>query len=335
MSKPQSIARALSPARVSALYVGIAFFVLFSIWVPDTFLTATTLRTLLGDQAISAIVALGLILPLAAGVFDLSIGMAVGLGTIVVAWLIGDHGMAIVPACLIGILAGSVVGALNATLIAGVGIDSFIATLGVTSVLTAVVTAISSGNTIIGLPASFQSIATDKIFGIALPVFYLLVLAVAMWFVLEHTPVGRRLYATGGNAEAARLSGVRTKRVVVVALVLASTIAAVAGVLGSARVAAGSPDVGVGYLIPAFSAAFLGSTQIRPGRFNVWGTILAVYVLAIGVRGLQLAGAPFWLPDLFNGLALIIAVGAARLASPDRGAGGLLKRLVRRRAVAA
>jgi ribose transport system permease protein len=328
-----ALARALSPARVSALYVGLAFFILFALWVPDTFLTATTLRTLLADQAISAMVALGLVLPLAAGVFDLSIGMAVGLGTIMVAWLIGDHGMAIVPACLLAIAAGSAVGLINASLVAGVGVDSFIATLGITSVLTAVVTAISGGNTVIGLPASFQSIATDKVFGVALPVFYLLVLAIVMWFVLEHTPLGRRVYATGGNAEAARLSGVHTKRVIVGALILASTIAATAGVLGSARVAAGSPDVGVGYLIPAFSAAFLGSTQIRPGHFNVWGTILAVYVLAIGVRGLQLAGAPFWLPDLFNGLALVIAVGAARLASPELGAGRLIKRFGRRRAL--
>lgn len=323
----RTLGRALSPARISLLYVGIGFFVLFALWVPDTFLTATTWRTLLTDQAIAAIVAIGLILPLAAGAFDLSIGMSVAVGGILVAWLIGEHGVALVPACLLGILGGTAVGLLNSLLIAGIGIDSFIATLGVTSIMTAIVTAISGGDTIIGLPSSFQSIATDEIFGLALPVFYLAVVAVAAWFVLEHTVVGRGLYATGGNPEAARLSGIRTKRVVVVSLVLASTIAAGAGVLASARVAAGSPDVGLGYMLPAFSAVFLGSTQVRPGHFNVLGTILAVYVLAIGVRGLQLAGAPFWLPDLFNGLALVVAVSAARLASPEARAGGLLRRL--------
>lgn len=146
-----------------------------------------------------------------------------------------------------------------------------------------------------------------------LPVYYLLVLAIVIWFVLEHTPVGRRVYATGGGADAARLAGVRTSRVIFAAFVASAVIASLAGVLQTASIGTGDPNIGPSYLLPAFAAAFLGSTQIKPGRFNVWGTVLAVYVLATGVKGLQLAGAPFWLPDLFNGVALLLAVGLSGL----------------------
>jgi ribose transport system permease protein len=306
------LARALSFRNVSALYVGAGFIVLFSVWIPDVFWTATTWKTLISEQAIVGIAAVGLVVPLAAGAYDLSIGMAVGLGSMIVAWLIGDHGTPMVLAILAAVAAGCGVGVINGAMVTRFNIDSFIATLAMTSVLTAVVTAISGGEQIIGLPESFSNLASNEILGITVPVYMMLAIALVVWYVLEHTPPGRRTYATGGNAEAARLTGVRTRLIVVVALIVGSGVAAFAGVLVTARSAASAPDVGAGYLLPAFAAAFLGSTQIRNGQFNVWGTILAVYVLAVGVKGLQLAGAPIWLPDLFNGVALAIAVGLAR-----------------------
>jgi ribose transport system permease protein len=129
---------------------------------------------------------------------------------------------------------------------------------------------------------------------------------------MQRTPTGRRLYATGGNPNAARLAGVRTSRVIVLSLVSCGVIAALAGVLTSGQLGIGDPTVGPGYLLPAYAAAFLGSTQFQGGRYNVWGSVLAVLVLAVGVKGLQLAGAPVWIPDLFNGVALLIAVGMSK-----------------------
>lgn len=309
---------ALSIRRVSALYVLVALVVLFSIWVPDTFLTTTTLKTLLAQQAITAMVAIGLVLPLAAGVFDLSIGMVLGVGAIVCAWMVGKHdnGVAISVAAALGV--GLTVGVINGLLVTKARINSFIATLGISACLTAVVTWVSGEQLIIGLPESFQAISTTEIAGIVLPVFYLFALAVVLWFVLEHTPTGRRIYATGGGLDAARLAGVRTTRVIFGAFVTCALIASLAGVLQTASLGTGDPSIGPGYLLPAFAAAFLGSTQVRPGRFNVWGTVLAVYVLATGVKGLQLAGAPFWLPDLFNGVALLLAVGLSGLPGRSR-----------------
>jgi ribose transport system permease protein len=303
---------AFSFRRASALYVFAAIFLLFALWIPNTFLTSTNWKTLIDDSAITSLAAVGLVLPLAAGVFDLAIGTEVGFGAIVVAWLLINRGVPMVPAILLTLVGGALVGLVSALLVVKVRIDSFIATLGISSILTAVITWVSGGEQILGLSPSFQDLGTKQIFGLTLPVYLMLAVALIVWYVLERTPIGRRIYATGGNPEAARLAGVNTSAVIIGALIGCGVIAAGAGLLVSSNLATGDPTIGPAYLLPAFSAAFLGSTQFRAGRFNVWGTVVAVYVLATGVKGLQLAGAPVWIPDLFNGLALIIAVGIAK-----------------------
>ncbi len=306
------VLRALSFRNVSALYIFVAMFVVFAIWVPDTFLAWGTWRAMIDSQAVTAMLAIGLVIALSAGTFDLSIGAALGFGSIVVAWLLSSSGLPVLLAIVVTLLAGGLVGLLNGLLVVRVRIDSFIATLGVSSILLALIAWISSGQQILGLPKGFQEIGTTQILGMTLPVYLTLAVGIVVWYVLARTPVGRQVYATGGNIEAARLAGVRVSLVVVGALVACSAIAALAGLLLTAKLGAGDPTVGPAFLLPAFSAAFLGSTQFRGGRFNVWGTIVAVIVLATGVKGLQLAGAPVWIPDVFNGVALLLAVGLAK-----------------------
>jgi ribose transport system permease protein len=171
---------------------------------------------------------------------------------------------------------------------------------------------ISSNEQILNLGNSFQNIATTSFLGLTIPFWFMLALGIVVWYVLERTPVGRRIYATGGNINAARLTGVRTTAMIIGTLAACGAIAASAGILQSSTIATGDPTVGPAFLLPGFAAAFLGSTQFRGGRYNIWGTIIAVYVLATGVQGLQLAGAPVWIPDLFNGVALLIAVAMAK-----------------------
>jgi ribose transport system permease protein len=310
--RTRRVLRAASFRNVSALYVFAATFLLFSLWVPDTFITAGTWRTLLDSQVPTALLAVGLVIALSSGSFELAVGAELGFGAILVAWLLATLGIPVVPAILLTLLAGAAIGLANGLLVVRGRIESFIATLGVSSILLALIAWVSSSQQILGLSTSFSELATTEIFGITLPVYVMLAVSLLVWHVLERTPVGRRVYATGGNREAARLAGVRVDLVIVLSLVACGAIAALAGVLVSARLGAGDPTVGIPYLLPAFSAAFLGSTQFRGGRFNVWGTIVAVYVLATGVKGLQLAGAPIWIPDLFNGAALLIAVAMAK-----------------------
>jgi ribose transport system permease protein len=320
-------ARVLSFRNISALYVFAAIFVIFSLWVPGTFLLGSTWKSLLDTQAETAMLAIGLVIALSAGAFDLAVGAELGMGSIVVAWLLVNHGFGIVAAIAMTIVVGCLIGLVNGLLIVRARIDSFIATLGMSSVLLAVIDWISQSQQILGLPNGFQRIATTELFGITLPVYMMVAVALIVWYVLERTPVGRHVYATGGNIEAARLAGVRTSLVIVGALVACAAIGAFSGVLVSADLGTGDPTIGPAYLLPAFSAAFLGSTQFRGGRFNVWGTIVAVYVLATGVKGLQLAGAPVWIPDMFNGAALLLAVGLARYQGVGQRSGAIRKLL--------
>lgn len=325
---PEKIARALSFRNISAIYIFIVMFIVFSIWVPDTFLQWNTWKALFDAQAVTAILAVGLVIALSAGTFDLAIGTELGLGAIFVSWLLVDKGVPLVPAFILTIIAGGVIGLANGLLVTKVRIDSFIATLGMSSVLLALIAWISNSQQILGVGASFEKLGTTEIFGLTLPVYLMLVVGLVVWYVLERTPLGRRVYATGGNVEAARLAGVRVAAVAIGSLVACGAIAAFAGMLETANLGTGDPTIGPAYLLPAFSAAFLGSTQFRGGRFNVWGTIVAVYVLATGVKGLQLAGAPIWIPDLFNGAALLVAVGLAKWETTSVRAGAV-RRLLR------
>ncbi|HUA03188.1 MAG TPA: ABC transporter permease [Solirubrobacteraceae bacterium] len=322
---------ALSFRNISAIYIFIGLFVIFSIWVPDTFLTWGVWRSMFATQSLNAIVAVALVLPLAAGLFDLAVGAEVGVAGVLVAWFLTKGGMPIVPAIVLTLIAGGVIGTVTGLLVVRAKIDSFIATLAMSSVLLALTDWISSSQQILGLGSSFQSIATVSFLGLTLPVWFMLALGVVVWYILERTPVGRRVYATGGNINAARLTGVRTTRVIIGTLAACGVMAASAGVLQSSTIATGDPTIGPGFLLPGFAAAFLGSTQFRGGRYNVWGTILAVYVLATGVTGLQLAGAPVWIPSLFNGVALLLAVALAKSERGARRAGAIRRTIWRGR----
>jgi ribose transport system permease protein len=298
--------------NISAIYILIALVLIFSLWIPETFLTATTWRTLIDSQAIVALAAVALVLPLATGVFNLAVGTQVGAAGIIVGALLAQVGLDPVTAILLTLVIGILIGLAMGLVIVYVRIDSFIATMGFSSLLIGLIAAVSNGQQILNLPESFSSIGVSGVFGITTPIIVLVVVSLIVWHVLERTPLGRRIYATGGNKDAARLSGVNTTVMIIGSLMACGAITAIAGVLVTSRLANADPTVGPGYLLPAFTAAFLGSTQFREGRFNVFGTILAVYVLAIGVKGLQLAGAPFWIPDVFNGAALLLAVGFTR-----------------------
>lgn len=300
--------------RFSGLYVWAALILIFSLWVPSLFDTANNARIIAGSQAITAMVAMGLIVPVACGAFDLSIAGTLGVSVCTVIWFQANHhgwGLGILVALLIGVAVGLV----NSFIVVKLHVDSFIGTLGMSSILLALTEWITGGGQIAnGVSASFTAIGQTQVWGLPLPVFYMAGLAIILWWLLEYTPVGRYLYGIGGNPQAARLAGIRVGRITTGAFVLSGLVAAFSGVVLAAELGSASPDVGGPYLLPAFSAVFLGATQVFPGRVNVPGTLIAIFLLATGVKGLQLAGAPGYINDLFNGAALIIAVALAARA---------------------
>lgn len=290
----------------------------FALYLPDTFPTWDNARSVISDQAVLGILALAVILPLTSGEFDLSVGANLGFVTVFAAY-VSSHGMSLVPLIVLSILVGACIGVVNASLVL-LGVNAFIATLGTGTILTGGNLLLTDGTTIYeGIDESFTTIAQTEILGLRLTVFYFLAIALLVYYLLEWTPVGRYLRATGLGREAARLTGVRTSMWLGSSFIAAGALAGLAGLLNTATVGSASPTVGPEFLLPAYAAAFLGATTIRRGFFNVWGTIVGVFLLAVGTSGLALAGAPFWVQPVFNGAALIAAVTWAVLAARRRG----------------
>jgi ribose transport system permease protein len=302
--------------RYTGVILLIALFFFFAVTQPS-FLTSDNLIGVLSNQAIAGIVALGLLVPLATGVFDISIGGMMTLAVVLSTWLFKTtEGSIPIPlAIAITLAVGVLVGLANAGLVVGLGVDSFIATIGTSTLLIGVSQAIANGSTIAGnIPTGFLDISRTEILGrMPLTVVYLAVLAILAWYVLDYTPVGRKVYATGANADASRLAGVRVGRVTTGAFVFSALAASIAGILYASRLGSGPPEIGASYLLPSFSFAFLGSTMIKPGRFNVPGLIVAMFIIAVGINGLQLDGVEFWITQFFQGGALLIAVIISQL----------------------
>ena len=180
------------------------------------------------------------------------------------------------------------------------------------SILLAMIAWVSGSQQILDLPQSFQNLATNELLGLAYPVWIMLAVALVVWYVMQRTPTGRRLYATGGNPNAARLAGVHTSRVIVLALVSCGAIAALAGLLTSASSASATRRSGPATCCPPTPPRSWARPSSTAAVTTSGAPSSRVYVLAVGVKGLQLAGAPVWIPDLFNGVALLVAVGMSK-----------------------
>jgi ribose transport system permease protein len=304
------------------LVLTVLLFLVFSISLPDTFPTLDNVSSILSNQSIPAILALGAMIPIVTGKFDLSIGYGLGLAHVMAMQLIVSESWPWPLACVVVIVGMTFVGVLNGVIVEFAQIDSFIATLGTGSVLYAVTGWITDGTRIVpgpnGLPSAFTNIYNSKFLGLPVPAFYVLALAVALWLLLERLPLGRYLYVIGSNTRAADLVGIPTRRYSIYAFAGSGLVVGFAGVLLAAQQQIGNPSGGQDYLLPAFVGALLGSTAIKPGRANALGTIVAVAVLAIGLSGITLAGADFWVTPLFNGGTLLIAVGLAGLSARRR-----------------
>jgi ribose transport system permease protein len=310
--------RALSFRNISALYIFAVLFIVFSLWIPDKFLQWGVWRSLLDAEALTGLAALAALVPLVAGSLNLAVGAQVGFTAILSAWFLSRAALPIAVQLPLVVIVGALIGWVTALVITRLRVDPIIATLGMSSILLAGMAWVSGSQQILDLGPDYRLIATTQIAGITLPVYVLFAVALVSWYVLERTPAGRRMYAVGMNPDAARLAGVRVERLRVGTLVAGGALAALAGALLTSRINAGDPTVGPSFLLPALTAVFLGSTQFKGGRFNVWGTIVAMYVLAVGIKGLQLAGSPRWVNDLFYGLALLLAVALSQWERTSR-----------------
>lgn len=310
----------LSRASIPLALLGA--FALFSLLRPETFPTSGNFTAIVGTQATLLFVALAVTIVLAAGDFDLSVGAVAGLAMTVTAVLTVDHGWSWQAAGGFVIVIGLVVGTVHAVLIALMGLNAFIITLGTNTVLLGLATGVSGGQTVGPVPAGLVSVTTDEwLFGLPLVVLYAVIVVALVWYVMGHTPLGRYVLFVGGGSDAARLAGIPVRGVKIASFLAASVICALAGFLYSGQLGAADPTVGPSLLLPAYAAAFLGATTITPGRFNAWGTFFALYLVATCVSGLQQLGLPLWTESVFIGTILVVAIAFSKLASRSVDAG--------------
>lgn len=299
--------------RASAIYLFAFVIVLFGVWIPDTFMTSVTFRLVAADQVVIAILALAILVPLVVGAFDLSVGAMLAFSLVALTWLEANTDLNAVISSLVAIAACGLVGLLSGLFVVHFRVNSFIATLGMSQILGAASLWISENRQIAGVfSEEFLSYGRRDVAGVPIVFVYLIGLSLVIWYALQATPLGRNMFATGSNPEAARLSGVKTDGLVWGSLVVSALIAGVGGVVYGMKIGSYSNSFGPPLLFPAFAAVFFGATQFTR-RPNVWGTLVAVYVLAFGVKGLQLAftSGVYWITPMFNGVALLAAVTLA------------------------
>ncbi|MCW2854237.1 MAG: sugar transporter, permease component [Nocardioides sp.] len=305
-------------AQFGVVFALLLLILVFSLLLPETFPTLGNAKTIVNSSAVVLILALAATLPLRAGGFDLSIAgtMVVSAGVVAVLTSNGTP-WAVVLLAVLAIGAG--VGAVNSFLIVGLGLDGFVVTLGTLTALEGLALAISNGEILTGVSEPVVSIATYKILGIQAMTWYAWILVAVMYYVYNRTPAGRYLLFVGGSPDASKLAGLPVTKIRTGALMGAGMLSAFAGFLLAGSFGAVDTSIAGQYLLQPYAAAFLGATTIAVGRFNALGTLIGLYLLVVGIAGLQLFGATQWATNVFNGGALIAAITFAKLAANRRG----------------
>jgi len=307
--------------QYSLVFLLVASFVLYSTWskTSSVFLTGDSLRVMVAGQAVIGVLTLGILVTMVAGNFDLSVGNIAGLSQIMTATLYAKHGWGMWAGIIAGVAIGAFVGGINGLLVTILRVDPFIITLGTASAILGFIDWYTKDQSIVtGIPAGITHFGRNNFFGVPDIVWVLAVVAVVIYYLLEHTPYGRNLHAIGSNRAAARLVGIRVERSIAMAFVINGMFAGIAGVLMLARAGAGNPQIPPTLALTALAGAFLGAASFKVGRLNVPGTIVALLFLAVNITGLQYAGVANWINEMFTGLSLIFAIALAAVLSKER-----------------
>ena len=324
MSETSISSRRLSPGAKTALgifaryatIIGLVLMILaFSILSPKAFPTLSNFTNVLNQASLAMIIAGGLTLAVVVGELDLSIGFAASLHGILVTGLIVHDKLPIPVAIILVIALGAVIGVINGFIVTKMKVNSVIATLGVGTIITGAAFAYSAGVPIVaGVPEAFLQLSLGRwLFGIPNNIVIMVLVLGALWVLVERTAIGQEIQAVGGNAAAARLSGIDVDRIKTIGFVISGMCAALTGILLASRLGSGTTSAADSYLLTAFAAVFLGSATLRDGEFHVLGTLVGALIIAFGFNGLNIFGAPTFSQYVFQGTILIVAVGLSSL----------------------
>jgi ribose transport system permease protein len=305
--------------RTAGTLIGlIAITVFFAVQLPDTFLTARNLLNVSQQVSMLAVVAFTMTIVMAMGDFDLSVGSMASLSGIVAA-VAFMNGWSVPAGVALALAVGLAGGLLNGLLVAYAGILPFIATLGTLTIFSGTAFLVSGGETIFGrdIPEAFGAFARSgvPVAGVTVPALTLVACAVllAVWVLLEHTSLGRRLYAIGGNPQAAWLAGLNVPRLRLTAFALTGLGAAIAGLMYASRVASANPTQGAGLMLDAIAAVFLGMTMGRQGEPRVLATLVGVLILGVLDNGLTQMAIQSYVREVLIGAMILAAVAISAL----------------------
>ncbi|CRK76715.1 Ribose transport system permease protein RbsC [Nereida ignava] len=292
--------------RVGILLVLLALVVFMVIAAPN-FTRVDNILNILRAISINAILAAGMTFVILTAGIDLSVGSIVAVSG-VVSVLAAVAGVPAPLAILLGMAAGAACGMVNGMLSAYLALAPFIVTLGTMTFLRGLAYTLTEGKPVVSSTLSFKALGSGYWLGIPIPVYIMAAVYLISWFVLERTTFGRHVYAVGGNPTAARLAGVKVKRVTATVYVIAGVCAGIAGLIFSARVISAQPTAGQGYELDAIAAVVLGGTSLMGGRGRILGTLIGAAILGVLTTGLILLNVPFFTQLLVKGAVIIFAV---------------------------
>jgi ribose/xylose/arabinose/galactoside ABC-type transport system permease subunit len=274
----------------------------------NSFLSLNNILLVLIQTSINGILAMGMMYVIISGHIDLSIGSTVGLAGVAAALFSHPGEYPLIVPIAVGLLVGVLVGLVNGIGVAYGAIPSFIVTLGTLTAVRGLALMTSGGAPVANLSPEFRSIASGRPFGIPALAIYFVIIAIIAAFVLRRTVFGRRVYALGGNREAAAVSGINVKRLTVAPFVIAGTLAGLCGVLLASRTFTGSPTAGESYELDAIAAVVIGGVSMSGGRGRAFGVVIGALMIAVIANGLDILGIDSNAQRLIKGAIIVLAV---------------------------
>jgi ribose transport system permease protein len=272
------------------------------------FSTPDNLITILVAAAPFALIALGQTLVILTGGIDLSVGSVIAVSAMAAAATAKANPGQVYLTVLVAMVVGLAVGCLNGFLVSRINVPPFIATLGTLTAGSGMAYVIGGGAPINGLPAEFGSIANTKLLGLQIPVLLMIVGIVALAIIMRRTTYGMRVYAVGGNRNAAEIAGINAKNVLFSVYAISGLLAGISGVMLASRVISGPPNLGQGYELDAIAAVVIGGASLMGGRGSVWGTALGLFMIMTLNNGLDILVVPAYWQDVIKGVLIVAAV---------------------------
>ena len=300
-------------SRYALVLLWIVMLLVLLAFVPGDVSPINAMRTVFSQITPVVFLGLGVVITMAVGEFDLSFAGIFSISAVAVPSLAVLHGWPVWLA-VVGALAMALgLGAINAALIVGLGINSVVVTLGTWSVAGGLAFLLSGETTVSGLEPALSAISTGRFLGLPHLFWYGVILVAIVAYIMGATPIGRHMAFVGSNRAVAALAGIAVSRVRIGAYLASALLAGLAGVVISIGNGGFNPASAGAYLLPTFAAVFLGTVAVVPGRFNPIGMFIGAYFLITGVFGLQLLGLTGWVTEVFYGVALVLAVTVSHL----------------------